>query len=322
MLRDSERNLKARREAGEAVPQALARAPTGVERNPKDARFAERRACGSYHFVARENHLDPSLLRRLKTLSWMSDEQHEQLFRGAETRRIPRPRTIFSEGGASNRVYIMLSGVAKLSILNRQERVLVGLIGPGEVFGVSSLLPNATRPFRCDAFTDCTVAIVQPDVFVDATLKVSLEILSQVLDVTVGRWWMMLLRYANFIGLGLRERLAAALLEVGNKFGVEDSRGVLLTLKVTHEDLADLVGASRQRTTVQLKEFEREHALIRDGRRMIIVPRKLRPRDGERIASEQSFVASVAQGRIVHVRQQVHHHQRSQAALHRPRNGR
>jgi hypothetical protein len=135
-----------------------------------------------------------------------------------------------------------------------------------------------------------------------------------VLDVTVGRWWTMLVRYANFVGLGLRERLAGALLEVGNKFGAEDARGILLTLKLTHEDLADLVGASRQRTTVQLKEFENEHALIRDGRRMIIVPQKLLLKSDPRIFTNQSSKPSSK--RSLHdVGQQIHHHQRPEASL-------
>jgi CRP-like cAMP-binding protein len=96
-----------------------------------------------------------------------------------------------------------------------------------------------------------------------------------VLDVTVGRWWGMLVRYANFVGLGLRERLAGALLELAEKFGVRDSRGTLLTIKLTHADLAELVGASRQRTTEQLNDFEREGVIAREGRRLIIVPEKL-----------------------------------------------
>jgi len=267
--------------------------------------------------VVGENPLDPKSLKRLRTLSWMSLEQLERLTSGAEALRIRRPNTIFSEGQSSNRVYIMLSGVAKLSILNREDRVLVGLVGPGEVFGVSSLLPNAIRPFRCDAFTDCTVAIVQPEVFVETTLGIQRELLSRVLDVTVGRWWMMLVRYANFVGLGLRERLAGALLEVGNKFGVEDARGVLLTLKLTHEDLADLVGASRQRTTVQLKEFENEQALIRDGRRMIIVPHKLLRKSEERVSTPERIQRS-----IPNVGEQIHHSKRPQAPLPGLRNGR
>jgi CRP-like cAMP-binding protein len=66
------------------------------------------------------------------------------------------------------------------------------------------------------------------------------------------------------------------LLELAAKFGAEEARGILLTLKLTHSDLAELVGASRQRTTKQLIEFESERMIIRDGRRLIILPDRLR----------------------------------------------
>jgi hypothetical protein len=95
---------------------------------------------------------------------------------------------------------------------------------------------------------------------------------------------------------------------------------VLLTLKVTHEDLADLVGASRQRTTVQLKEFERERALIRDGRRMIIVPSKLMRITQMRVDSgplpqPPLPVHSSAKGNLTDAGQQIRHHKRSPTPL-------
>lgn len=191
------------------------------------------------------------------------------------TKRVRRHQTIFFEGEDSNRVFLLLSGVAKLSLLNGEERVLVGLVGPGEIFGVSSLLPDSKRPFRCDAFSDCVVGLASPTLFVDVALGVPLEHLSRVLGVTVGRWWSMLLRYTSFLGLALRERLAGALLELGAKFGAPDARGTMLTLTLTHADLAELVGASRQSITEQLNDFEKAGMLLRDGRRLIIVPERL-----------------------------------------------
>jgi CRP/FNR family transcriptional regulator, cyclic AMP receptor protein len=205
----------------------------------------------------------------------MSEQQLARLSTATVTRRVRRHETIFFEGEDANHVYVLLSGVAKLTFLNASERVLVSLVGPGEIFGVSSLLTVDKRPFRCDAFSDCLVGVTSPQAFVDTTLGVRLEDLSRVLDLTVGRWWAMLLRYTNFLGLALRERLAGALLELGTKFGAADARGQLLTLKLTHSDLAELVGASRQRITEQLSEFERTGVIIRDGRRLIIVPGEL-----------------------------------------------
>jgi CRP-like cAMP-binding protein len=226
--------------------------------------------------VGLKAQLDWKSLGRLKTLSWLSQDQLQGLAQSLTLEKIKRRDTIFFEGESSNRIYVLLSGVAKLSFQNRDERVLVGLVGPGEIFGVSSLLPHATRPFRCDAFSDCTVGIARPETFVGLVLGVPLERFSHTLEVTVARWWLMLQRYTNFVGLSVRERLAGALLELAMKFGAEDSRGILLTLKVTHADLAELVGASRQRTTEQLNDFERERVILRDGRRLIIVPDRLR----------------------------------------------
>jgi len=220
--------------------------------------------------------IDANFLGRLRNLSWLNRDQLQGLAQSLTPIRRKKRETIFYEGEASDQVYILLSGVAKLSLLNREERVLVGLVGPGEVFGVSSLLPNATRPFRCDAFSDCIVGVGSPSTLVEVMLGVPLERFSRMLEVTVGRWWAMLQRYTNYQGLSVRERLADALLELGTKFGAEEARGVLLTLKLTHFDLAELVGASRQRTTEHLIEFENERMIIRDGRRMIIVPERLR----------------------------------------------
>src|SRR5690242_12642075 len=205
----------------------------------------------------------------------MSEAQRARLSGATITRRVRRHETIFFEGEDANQVYLLLSGVAKLTFLNASERILVSLVGPGEIFGVSSLLTVTKRPFRCDAFRDCVVGVTNPEDFVDAALGVRLEDLSRMLDVTVGRWWGMLLRYTNFLGLALRQRLAGALLELGATFGAGDARGRLLTLKLTHSDLAELVGASRQRVTEQLSEFERTGVIIRDGRRLIIVTDEL-----------------------------------------------
>jgi len=65
------------------------------------------------------------------------------------------------------------------------------------------------------------------------------------------------------------------LLELGTRFGVKDSRGTILTVRLTHEDLADMVGASRQKVTEHIKQFERQRAILRQGRQLILLPQKL-----------------------------------------------
>jgi CRP-like cAMP-binding protein len=185
---------------------------------------------------------------------------------------VKKRESIFAEGERSRQICILLSGIAKLSFLGRDgERVLVSLVGGGEVFGVSSFLSAARRPFRCDAFSECVVGRVDPEEFVGGILRVPFADFSRFMDATVGRWWKWVMRYTTFVGLGLRDRLLVALLELAEKFGVQDSRGTILPLRLTHEDLADLVGASRQRVTEQMNELRRQGVILSEGRHLVLV---------------------------------------------------
>ena len=226
--------------------------------------------------MAREPLLNVTTLRRLKAIPWASDRQLEQLLTHMSLQRVERRTALFDEGTSSNALYLLVSGVVKLSLRSLEgEDVLVSLICPGEFFGITALMPGMQRAFRSEAFSDCWVGMVQADTFVTTLLGVSFLDFSALMGTTVNRWFSLLYRYAHFQGLGLRQRLAMALLELAQKFGVQDDRGTILILQLTHEDLADLIGASRQKVTEHMKELERQQLILRDGRKLIVLPHRL-----------------------------------------------
>jgi hypothetical protein len=96
------------------------------------------------------------------------------------------------------------------------------------------------------------------------------------IDMTMSRIRRMFLHCVRGIGLSLRRRLALELLELAASFGAEDRRGTILTVTSTHEDLASSIGASRQKVTQCLASFERRLVVLRDGRRLIVDPHRLR----------------------------------------------
>jgi CRP-like cAMP-binding protein len=226
--------------------------------------------------MARQPILNLTTLRRLKALPWASDQQLEKLLSHMTLRHVDRHVTLFTEGAPSDTLFLLVSGVIKLSLHSIEgEDVLVSLICPGEFFGITSLISDTTRGFHCEAFSDCWVAGMRAESFVTTLLGIPFANYSELMGSTVSRWTELLYRYTRFQGLGLRQRLAMALLELSQKFGVRDARGTILILQVTHEDLADLVGASRQKVTEHMKELERQQILLRDGRKLIVIPERL-----------------------------------------------
>ena len=160
-----------------------------------------------------------------------------------------------------------LAGVAKITCLNRsEERSTVALLGPDPI---PEFLPYPISRwhFRREAYRDCRIGRIgweQFDIITKATSQSALRTFHENNQMQWYRWSL------SFLGLGVRERLMVALRQLCSIFGVEESRGTLLRIYVSHRDLADLVGASRPRVTEHLAALEREHLLVRQGRQLIL----------------------------------------------------
>ena len=226
------------------------------------------------HSIGRE---DLRLLRSLESLSWVSPRQLRQLAASLSVGNVGHNDVIFSEveePGAQ--VYVLLSGVARLTCLNiRKERILVTLIAPGVIPDLPFLVPKIDCRFQCDAFTDCRVGKIRSQDFMQVVLGAKSADFRKLSAKIVAHWSQLLMRCSNLFRFRLHERLAIALLQLGSDFGVKDPRGLLLRVSLTIEELAQLVCASRQKTAEQMTQLEHEDLIIRQGRQVVLRPDRL-----------------------------------------------
>ncbi len=221
--------------------------------------------------------IDVGTLKKLKSLTSVPQQALEQLAANLEVQPVKRKTRIFEQDEPADRVYLLLKGVVKLSWVNHlYHRVLVTPLAKGEFFGVGSLFPNGHHPYRCETVTDCTIGTISPEHVVGALLGISFQSYLQGSEILTSRVWNSFARCIRGMGTPLRKRLALELLDLGNSFGVQDARGMILAVRTTHEDLADSIGVSRQKVTETLADFEKQGALIRDGRRFILKMDRLR----------------------------------------------
>jgi len=215
------------------------------------------------------------LLDRLRRLSWLSQEQMREIADASRMLEIKRGGNLYTQGERADQLYVILSGMAALWMNNNGGHVLVGVVGPGDIVGISALLATSVRPFRCEALSECKVAALGGAAF-RSLMTSEPATFERAMQATFGRWEQFLKRYAQFMLLSARGRIATALLELAERFGVSNDRGRLLPFMVSHAMLGAMVGASRQHVTMQLLEFEREKAVTRENRRLVIIPEKLK----------------------------------------------
>ena len=210
-------------------------------------------------------------LRGLKNISWLTARQLEKLSGALTVSTVEKRGIVFDERHSPDSAFILLTGVARITCRNRKgQRTLVIMIAPGMIPGFPPPVPGISYNFRCEAVTLCRIGTVELEALVEISLGVASADFKQMASSYLGRWDLVQLRCANFMSCTLEERLALILLELCENFGVDDPKGMRLTLPTRHRDLADLVGASRPRITEHLISFERKHFISRNSRQLVV----------------------------------------------------
>lgn len=209
-------------------------------------------------------------LNRLKALSWLSTSEMALLAGTLAFADFKRTQIILREGATASDAHILLKGIARVTCQNaRSERVTVALLPPGLIPEFPSL-PYGRLDFQCEAYNDCRVGTLGWKDFNGITMHGAEPAFRRFHENDLQQWYRLLLRSSSFLNLGLHERITITLLELASDFGIKEARGALLRASFSHQDIADLVGASRPRVTEHLAQLEREHLVIRQGRQMIV----------------------------------------------------
>jgi CRP/FNR family transcriptional regulator len=221
-------------------------------------------------------NVESKILKQLKNFRRLSTAQLDKLAQNLSVRIFKKDEIVFDQDERARLLYLVISGVVRVSYNGNERQTIVGLLPPGEFFGVDSLLPESHYPFRCDAFEASTIGSIQPEAFVEVLLGTAYEDFVPGFATTLHLTRQAYIHCIRGIGLDVRRRIALELSNLAERFGANDSRGILITLAISHETLAGIVGASRQQVTEYLNEFDREKIILREGRRIIVNPKSLR----------------------------------------------
>ena len=169
--------------------------------------------------------------------------------------RLARGKALFDEGEPGDRLYVVTSGKVKLGRTAADGREnLLAVMGPGEMFGELSLFDPGPRTATATAITDTTLiglgnADLQP------WLMQHPEVATQLLAALARRLRRTNEAMADLVFSDVPGRVAKALLDLARRFGVQAEDGLHVTHDLTQEELAQLVGASRETVNKALADF-------------------------------------------------------------------
>jgi len=169
--------------------------------------------------------------------------------------KLSRGQVLFKEGDAGDRLFVVVDGKLKLGTTSSDGREnLLSILGPGDMFGELSLFDPGPRTATAVAVVDSKLLALANDQvigWVKEHPQVSLQLLGRLAQ---------RLRKANdvlsdLVFADVPGRVAKAIIELGERFGTQKPDGLHVNHDLTQEELAQLVGASRETVNKALADF-------------------------------------------------------------------
>jgi CRP/FNR family cyclic AMP-dependent transcriptional regulator len=205
---------------------------------------------------------------RLKLLQTLSPEQLRRLEPGSETLALARGQRLYGPGDPSDRIYLVRVGVIKITAATAGGRdVILGLISTGDIFGELALVDDMPRDHMAVAHEDSVVHAIGRDRMVECmrdTPDVGFQI-NRILGVrlrTLSR------RVSELLCKSAELRVSRTLLALADAHGIADAQGVLIPLRLSQRDLANLAGLSRETVNAALQDL-RARGIVEADRRHI-----------------------------------------------------
>ncbi len=199
--------------------------------------------------------MDPEVLKQAPLFKGLEDEAATALSAGMDTLNLNKGQVLFHEGDLEDRLYVVVSGKIKLGRSGSAGREnLLAVLGPGQMFGELSVFDPGPRSTTATAVTAAEVRVLEHDDLM-TWLTGRPEVARSLLGQLAGR-----LRRANDVVSDLvfsdvPGRVAKALLDLASRFGDRRDDGVHVHHDLTQEELAQLVGASRETVNKALADF-------------------------------------------------------------------
>ena len=197
------------------------------------------------------------LIRRVPLFSMLTTDQAQVIADGVTKRRYRRGEIIVEQGRKSDALFILLSGRARvITSDSRGREVILAVLEPGDYLGEMSLIDNDPHSATVRAEVQTDVLVLNRSEFA-ACLPENSSLSYAILRGLVGRLRNADRQIESLALLDVYGRVARALLDMA-----DDAEGErIIRQKVSRQDLAKVVGASREMVSRVMKDLE-ERGLI------------------------------------------------------------
>ncbi len=217
-----------------------------------------------------EAEKDTSYLKQVSLFANLADEDMHELMTAAKRRAFRSGEVIFHRDDPGQVLYMIKEGKVKICIISPDgQEISLAVFGKGECFGEFALLDGLPRSADAIALEKVECYTLQRSDFHNAIMK-NPKIAIQVLEALTKRLRNTDNMVEDLIFLDVYGRVAKKLLELADAHGVKTDDGVRIEVRLTQQELASMVGASRESVNKVMGYFSEKDFISTDKHRITL----------------------------------------------------
>jgi CRP/FNR family cyclic AMP-dependent transcriptional regulator len=189
-------------------------------------------------------------------------------------RQYKKGSTIFMEGDPGDELYIIKSGSVKIYRFNGAKEIILAIFCECDFFGeMASIRKGQIRSASAETL-EPTILYVLKRSDLEGLLEAHPGITLKLLDISMNRLQKTNEQIQDLTFLDVKTRIKKLLVRLSQEHGVQQDEGILIDLKLTHKQLADMVGSVRETVTKVLQELQDEGDIVIDKKKIYIQEQK------------------------------------------------
>lgn len=204
----------------------------------------------------------------------LNKEALEKISSIAREKNIPAKQIVYSPQDRDDLMFILKNGKVRIFRLSSEGKMItLAILKGGDVFGTMSMIKGNIAGAFAQTLEDSYICII-PQGDLRGAIKEIPDIALRLIENINHRLKEAENRIEDFVFRDVPGRIASILLKLSEQFGSVSPGGIEIDLKMTHQELADMVGAARETVTMVLNEFKLDGVIKINEKHITIIEEK------------------------------------------------
>ena len=210
-------------------------------------------------------------IKKLPLFSELSEKDLEGILSISAERSYKKNMLLFMEGEPGEAFYFINSGKVKIFRTSEDGKEhIIHILGPGDVFAEVTLFSNIAYPASASVYEDAVISTIRNS-DLENIIRHNSELALNIIKILTRKLLFAQNKIKELAFSDVFARTANQIIKLANSYGKSTGKGILLDINISRQELAEMIGATRETVSRAISKFKKEKSITEEKDKIVIL---------------------------------------------------